>query len=93
MADRSPKRWARQHSSLTFGIVGGPFALLSARLVAARDLVTGSTFYVPSSVEVALSGGFIGGALVAWLLWQRLGGIASPLRPRSARWPRVLRCR
>lgn len=70
---------ARRHPSATFGLVGGSFALLFVLAASLRELLDGR--YAPSSVEAALvGGGFVGGALLARLLWARLGGAESPLR-------------
>lgn len=70
---------ARRHPSTAFGLAGGLFALLFVLAASLRELLDGR--YAPSSVEGALVvGGFVGGALLARLLWRRLGGADSPLR-------------
>ena len=79
MGFRSLSVPARRHPSLTFGLVGGSFALLFVLTASARELVGGG--YVPSGPEAGLVvGGFVGGVLLARLLWVRLDATRSPRR-------------
>ena len=79
MAYWSPLPSARRHPSLTFGLSGGLFALLFVVAASARQLLDGQ--FAPSGPETGLVvGGFVGGALVARLLWARLDAPSSPLR-------------
>ena len=72
-----PLAAARRHPSATFGLAGGLFAL-SYLLVA-----SGWSFGdrpPPRPEAVLVVGGFVGGALVSWALWTRLGAPDSPRR-------------
>ncbi|KKF39466.1 hypothetical protein FK85_28350 [Halorubrum saccharovorum] len=72
---------ARRHPALTFGMAGGGFALLYILSEPVLDALGGQEFTAPSAfLLLFVVGGFLGGALVAWLLWERLGGERSPIR-------------
>ncbi|RDI71922.1 hypothetical protein [Halopelagius longus] len=80
MVHWSSPQTARQHPSLTFGVAGGTFAVLFVAVATAQRIASGEG-YLPSGPEVLLVlGGFVGGALLARVLWTRLGGTESPLR-------------
>ncbi|MCD2200613.1 MULTISPECIES: hypothetical protein [unclassified Halobacterium] len=71
----------RRHPVLTFGAAGGGFALLFVLLEPIRSVLSGQGLPLPSgSLWLLVVGGFLGGSLLAWLLWERLGGEWSPIR-------------
>ncbi|SFH01319.1 hypothetical protein SAMN04488063_3590 [Halopelagius inordinatus] len=79
MVHQFPSETARRHPSLTFGLAGGTFALVFVAWATVTQSADGG--YLPSGPEVLLVlGGFVGGAVVARLLWTRLDGADSPLR-------------
>ncbi|ESP88385.1 hypothetical protein [Candidatus Halobonum tyrrellensis] len=71
----------RRHPSATFGVVGGLFAL--AYLLAASDGPVDDRLPVGPEAFLVV-GGFLGGALVSWALWGRLGAADSPRRGAAA---------
>lgn len=82
MNDWSLPTAARRHPSSAFGLAGGLFALaLVAAPASLRGLAAGGGLGSPSAVDALLvAGGFLGGALLARLLWTRLDGVRSPRR-------------
>jgi hypothetical protein len=81
--NRGPLAVARRHPVGTFGVAGGVFALLFILAAPVRSLLAGRGFTLPSGILwLFVVGGLLGGALLAWLLWERLGGGGSP--PRGA---------
>jgi hypothetical protein len=71
----------RSHSVLAFGVAGGGFGLLFILAAPIRSWFAGQGFTLPTgSLWVFVAGGFIGGSLLAWLLWERLGGARSSIR-------------
>ncbi|GGL54444.1 hypothetical protein [Halocalculus aciditolerans] len=69
---------ARRRPELAFGLAGGAFALLFVLTDAARGLLAGEPVTPPSgTLWLLVLGGFAGGALLAALLWRRLGGARS----------------
>ena len=81
MARRLSPNSARRHPTSTFGLAGGAFALPLVAATSARQLAAGRGVSAPSGLEATLVvGGFVGAALVAQLLWARLGAAESPLR-------------
>ncbi|MBC9986879.1 hypothetical protein E4P24_10970 [Haloferax sp. AS1] len=74
---------ARRRPSLTFALAAGAFALWYVLAEPVVALLTGGDRAVPSGpMAVLVAGGFLGGGLLASLLWRRLGGPTS--RPRGA---------
>ncbi len=66
---------------LTFGFAGGGFALLFILVAPVQNLLAGRGFSPPSGLLwLFVVGGALGGALLASLLWRRLGGEGSPRR-------------
>lgn len=78
---RNVLRGARGNPALTFGIAGGGFALLYILSEPIQGVLAGRGFTPPSAfLLLFVVGGFLGGALVARLLWGRLDGERSPVR-------------
>ncbi|ELZ65687.1 hypothetical protein C5B91_08600 [Haloferax sp. Atlit-10N] len=72
---------ARRRPSMTFALAGGAFALWYVLADPVVALLTGGDPAVPSGPMVVLvAGGFLGGGLLASLLWRRLGGANSRVR-------------
>ncbi|ELZ55977.1 MULTISPECIES: hypothetical protein [unclassified Haloferax] len=72
---------ARRRPSLTFALAGGAFALWYVLAEPVVALLTGGDPAVPSGpMAVLVAGGFLGGGLLASLLWRRLGGPNSRVR-------------
>lgn len=82
MNPRSLPASARRHPSATFGAVGGLFALLFVLVASAPRVgpIPGGDYAFSQPEAVLVAGGFVGGALVSWALWTRLGGDRSPRR-------------
>ncbi|MFC6827213.1 hypothetical protein [Halopelagius fulvigenes] len=81
MVHWSPSKTARRHPSLTFGLAGGLFAFLFVAWATLEQLADGPGGYAPSGPGVIIVlGGFVGGALLARLLWTRLGAAKSPVK-------------
>ncbi|ELZ31082.1 hypothetical protein C474_09614 [Halogeometricum pallidum JCM 14848] len=80
MVHWSPSQTARRRPSVTFGVAGGVSALVFVA-VATAQRAAGGGGYLPSGPEMLIvGGGALGGALLARVLWTRLGGAKSPLR-------------
>ncbi|WP_122089193.1 hypothetical protein [Halalkalicoccus subterraneus] len=76
-----PLAVARWHPVRTFGATGGVFALLFILTESVQNLLAGRGFSLPSGfLWLFVVGGVLGGALLAWLLWERLGAERSPRR-------------
>lgn len=71
----------RRHPVLTFGVAGGGFGLMFILAAPIRSWLAGQGFTLPTgTLWVLVVGGFLGGSLLAWLLWERLGGERSSFR-------------
>ncbi|CQH63445.1 uncharacterized protein HHUB_4083 (plasmid) [Halobacterium hubeiense] len=72
---------ARRNPAWTFGLTGGGFALAFILLAPVRAFLAGRGFSPPPGLLwLFVVGGFLGGYLLARLLWGRLGGAGSPSR-------------
>ncbi|MFC4447704.1 hypothetical protein [Halorussus aquaticus] len=71
----------RRNPVLTFGVTGGGFGLLFVLAAPIRGWLAGRGFTLPTgSLWLLVVGGFLGGSLLAWLLWELLGGERSSVR-------------
>ncbi|REA02115.1 hypothetical protein DEQ92_14555 [Haloferax sp. Atlit-6N] len=72
---------ARRRPSMTFALAGGAFALWYVLADPVVALLTGGDPAAPAApMAVLVAGGFLGGGLLASLLWRRLGGANSRVR-------------